>query len=192
LLSRLAIFEKAEIFGARLAARGHHIVYRTNETNRCPGCGHANWYIGRITAECSFCGAAIALAETVLSVDAAPGKSGSRRAEDTLWNERRREERVTVGGRSVELLRDGSLETFAIQNVSQGGLMGRGSGGMPPGTALRVRMDDGTFVSAVVRWAEGDLVGLSFEETVEPDQNLPLGRKQRSKRSKPASDRSAA
>jgi hypothetical protein len=40
-------------------------LYYTGETNRCPGCGRAHWYVGRVLAECGFCATAIALAETV-------------------------------------------------------------------------------------------------------------------------------
>ncbi len=39
--------------------RGYHIMYRENETNRCPGCGHTHWIIGRIMAECAFCATAL-------------------------------------------------------------------------------------------------------------------------------------
>jgi hypothetical protein len=46
------------------AVRGYQLVYRENETNRCPGCGRTHWYIGRILAECGFCGTAIPLAES--------------------------------------------------------------------------------------------------------------------------------
>ena len=41
--------------------RGYHIVYREHETNYCPGCGRTHWYIGRIMAECAFCGTALPL-----------------------------------------------------------------------------------------------------------------------------------
>jgi hypothetical protein len=44
-----------------LAQRGYHIVYRDHETNYCPGCGRTQWYIGRIMAECAFCGTALPL-----------------------------------------------------------------------------------------------------------------------------------
>ncbi len=44
--------------------RGFHAVYHRNEVNRCPGCGRTHWYIGRLSAECGFCGTALALAET--------------------------------------------------------------------------------------------------------------------------------
>lgn len=42
------------------ARRGYHIVYRENETNHCPGCGRSHWYVGRLSAECAFCGTALA------------------------------------------------------------------------------------------------------------------------------------
>ena len=31
--------------------------------DRCPGCSHRNWHIGRIMAECAFCETALPLAE---------------------------------------------------------------------------------------------------------------------------------
>jgi hypothetical protein len=43
------------------AQRGYHIVYRDQETNHCPGCGRSHWYIGRMLAECAFCGTALPL-----------------------------------------------------------------------------------------------------------------------------------
>ena len=45
------------------AARGYRILYRTGATNYCPGCGHANWYVGRWTAECAFCTTVLPLAD---------------------------------------------------------------------------------------------------------------------------------
>ena len=45
-----------------LAHRGYQVAYHPGETNRCPGCGHSNWLIGRVTAQCGFCGTALALA----------------------------------------------------------------------------------------------------------------------------------
>lgn len=35
--------------------RGFNLVYRPNEINRCPACAGAQWHIGRVTAECSYC-----------------------------------------------------------------------------------------------------------------------------------------
>ena len=44
--------------------RGYQIVYRPGEFNACPGCGRSHWHVGRISAECGFCGTALALADT--------------------------------------------------------------------------------------------------------------------------------
>jgi len=49
------------------ARRGYHVVYRDHETNHCPGCGRSHWYVGRLSAECGFCGTALPLAETGMS-----------------------------------------------------------------------------------------------------------------------------
>ena len=46
------------------ATRGYHAVYRENEVNHCPGCGRTHWYLGRILAECAFCGTALPLQES--------------------------------------------------------------------------------------------------------------------------------
>lgn len=44
------------------ARRGYQVVYRPGEINHCPGCGGSNWLVGRMTAQCGFCGTALALA----------------------------------------------------------------------------------------------------------------------------------
>jgi hypothetical protein len=43
--------------------RGYHVVYREDEVNHCPGCGRSHWYVGRLSAECGFCGTALPLAD---------------------------------------------------------------------------------------------------------------------------------
>lgn len=43
--------------------RGFLPTYHHNETNRCPGCTGVSWYVGRLSAECAFCGTAIPLAD---------------------------------------------------------------------------------------------------------------------------------
>lgn len=48
-------------FGIRQAHTGYRIAYRQQETNHCPGCGKSHWVIGRLTAECAFCGTALPL-----------------------------------------------------------------------------------------------------------------------------------
>jgi hypothetical protein len=45
------------------ARRGYHAVYRENEVNHCPGCGRTHWLLGRLLAECAFCGTALPLQE---------------------------------------------------------------------------------------------------------------------------------
>lgn len=39
--------------------RGYTLLYRPNETNRCPACGRSHWHVGRFSAECGFCSAAL-------------------------------------------------------------------------------------------------------------------------------------
>ena len=53
---------------APVSNRGYVPLYREDEVNRCPGCGRTHWYVGRISAECAFCGTAL------------PLETGSRRA----------------------------------------------------------------------------------------------------------------
>ena len=60
-----------QLFGQRShphdpARRGYHVVYRESEANHCPGCGRSHWYVGRLSAECAFCGTALPLAETMM------------------------------------------------------------------------------------------------------------------------------
>lgn len=55
--------QKAASFPQSLARRGYHVVYRAGEENRCPGCGRSHWYVGRLSAECGFCGTALPLTE---------------------------------------------------------------------------------------------------------------------------------
>ena len=50
----------------KAAERGYHIVYREEQANHCPGCGHTHWYIGRLMAECAFCSTALPLESTAL------------------------------------------------------------------------------------------------------------------------------
>jgi hypothetical protein len=53
------------------AVRGYHAVYRENEVNHCPGCGRTHWYLGRMLAECAFCGTALPLQEAYRSGNSA-------------------------------------------------------------------------------------------------------------------------
>lgn len=42
--------------------RGWTVLYRPPQA--CPACGRGHWLVGRRSAECAFCGAALALAPT--------------------------------------------------------------------------------------------------------------------------------
>jgi len=58
------VFDRKLSFPLNLLSRGFVITYRAQEKNRCPGCGKSHWYVGRMTAECAFCGTAVPLADT--------------------------------------------------------------------------------------------------------------------------------
>jgi hypothetical protein len=46
---------------------GLRYLYRPAKANVCPGCGQSNWYVGRESAECAFCGTVLLLAQTALN-----------------------------------------------------------------------------------------------------------------------------
>ncbi len=163
------VYERAApSVAARLAQRGHHIVYRANADNHCPGCGRSQWYIGRISAECGFCGTAVPLAE-------ARHDQGSQRPltsrvpVDTA--DQRRHPRMAAKGRKLELLIDGSPTSFALHNISEGGAMGDAPADLVPGANVYVRFEGGILVSAVVKWAEDGLVGLAFDRPIMLDRS---------------------
>src|SRR3954468_4538721 len=120
-MSEVQVFERASAsFAASLAKRGHHIVYRINESNHCPGCGRSHWYIGRVSAECGFCGTAIPLAEARRDEAILP----SPRPSTVSAADQRRHQRISAKGRKLQLLIDGSPMSFALHNMSEGGVMG--------------------------------------------------------------------
>lgn len=47
---------------------------------RCPGCNRSHWIIGRVTAECCFCGTALPLADSNASAERriSLGKGGGK------------------------------------------------------------------------------------------------------------------
>lgn len=49
---------------AQRLLHGYLPVYADGQVNRCPGCWRSQWYIGRSTAECAFCGTALPLERT--------------------------------------------------------------------------------------------------------------------------------
>jgi len=170
-MSDVLVFERASAtFAAGLAKRGHHIVYRANSANHCPGCGRSQWYIGRVSAECGFCGTAVPLAETGTQegTAATPRKSNASATAD-----QRRFPRMSGKGRKLKLLIDGSPHSFALHNISEGGVLVGGVPDLAPGAKVHVRFEGGILVSAVVRWAEDGLVGLAFVDPVILDRSHP-------------------
>jgi len=165
------VFERAAAsFAAGLAQRGHHIVYRANESNHCPGCGRSHWYIGRVSAECGFCGTAVSLAETSRHEAIARPPSGSKSVVQSP--NQRRYPRMSAKGRKLQLLIDGSPTKFAIHNISEGGVMGdKVSDDLGPGAKVFVRFEGGILVPAVVKWSEDGLVGLAFIDPVILDRS---------------------
>lgn len=175
-MAEVLVYQREEQdLSLNISARGHHVVYRANEMNRCPGCGRAHWYIGRQTAECGFCGTAVALAEANWI---GPGKAGVSSTSKCNGHapagvapaaehgspgaEQRRHTRKSAGGQRLQLLIDDSPHAFAIHNISDGGLMGDDPVGLEPGTTVQVRREDGLLVPARVVWSEGALIGLAF------------------------------
>lgn len=112
------VYERAtSSVAAMLPNRGHHIVYRANTSNHCPGCGHSNWYVGRINAECGFCETAVPLAEAQIH-NPTPRTS---LAKPNLHADQRQFSRMPAEGRKLQLLVEGSPAKFALHNISEGG-----------------------------------------------------------------------
>jgi hypothetical protein len=155
-------------FKLDLSTRGYQVLFRPNEANHCPGCGRAQWYVGRITAECVFCQTALPLA------DAHWGDSGGRERKfvpvtgsrsfsgSVDWAERRRDERRPGEGRTVNLLINGSPQAFAIYNISRGGLMIDAPTGLIGARSVEIVAPDGETVAATIQWTEGGQAGLQL------------------------------
>jgi hypothetical protein len=168
-MSNVLVFERAApSFAAGLAKRGHHIVYRANAANHCPGCGRSHWYIGRVSAECGFCGTAVPLAETSV-VEASRAGNAPRNVAQTT--DQRRFARTPTKGRKLKLLVDGSPTNFAIHNISEGGVMGEHVSDLAPGAKVYVRFEGGVLVPAVVKWTEDGLLGLAFIDPIILDRS---------------------
>jgi hypothetical protein len=163
-MSDVMVYERASLgFAAGLAKRGHHIIYRVNEANHCPGCGRSHWYIGRVSAECGFCGTAVPLAETTRNE---PAPTTPRRQNVAPSADQRRFPRTPAKGRKLKLLVDGSPFNFAIHNISEGGVMGDSNSSLVCGAKVNVRFEGGILVPAVVKWTDNGLVGLAFVDPI--------------------------
>jgi len=171
-MADVLVYERAApSFAASLAKRGHHIVYRANEPNRCPGCGRSQWYIGRVSAECSFCGTAVPLAEASRH-EATPRSATNGSSKKVSHSaDQRQFPRMSAKGRKLQLLIDGSPTKFALHNISEGGLMGDQVRDLVAGAKVHVRFEGGILVPAVVKWTDDGLVGLAFIDPVILDRS---------------------
>ena len=152
--------------GLDLSARGYQVLFRANETNRCPGCGHAQWLVGRITAECCICETALPLADAQWSeLNTTPARKAValhlvKPSKGT--REQRRDERKPGEGRVLALFVDGAPHAFALHNISNGGLMGDAPPGISDAQTLSIELEDGTLLPAELRWTDGSVAGLAF------------------------------
>ena len=53
-------------------AMGFRLLYHPGEVNRCPGCNHSHWLVGRMSAQCAFCQTALPLALAANDVGVTP------------------------------------------------------------------------------------------------------------------------
>ena len=60
-----AISYSGKTFPHDPALRGYQILYHRDQVNHCPCCSRTHWYVGRVSAECGFCAAALPLADAV-------------------------------------------------------------------------------------------------------------------------------
>jgi hypothetical protein len=77
------------------------------------------------------------------------------------------------GDRYLSLLRVGALmiedrrELCLIRNISASGMMIRSYSLIPVGKSLAIELKQGTMVSGTAQWADGDLVGICFDESID-------------------------
>ena len=151
-----------------LSARGYVVLFRPDQVNNCPGCGHSQWFVDRVSAECGICGPALPIADAQQS-PARVGKKAvalhivSDEAEqpDSGTN-RRRDERVSGENRILGLHIDGSPHPFKLENISSGGVMGAMVPGIGQARSLAIELEDGTMVPAELKWSDGEFAGLAF------------------------------
>lgn len=147
--------------------RGYQLVYRENESNRCPSCGRANWHVGRLSAECGFCGTALTLAESTRI-----GPSPEWRVPDGSnswandWLEQRGERRLRTRDRTLRLVAASSSFSFQLQNLSSSGVKGSVQTDLDRGQTVHVELENGIRIPALVRWTKGSEIGLEFTTRV--------------------------
>ena len=181
-----AAISASRSFKLDLSVRGYSVLFRTDEVNRCPGCGHSQWYVGRMTAECSVCGTALPIDGTLFSGVDRPADHRAVALHLVQGNpptpardERRKHERISAEGRTLSLHIDGSPRAFAINDISTGGIKGEALPDMIGAATLIVEFEDGTYVPAELKWCEGEFAGLAFVGPVELKSNGLVTRQKR-------------
>jgi hypothetical protein len=158
--------------GLDLSSRGYQVLFRANECNRCPGCGRAQWYVGRVTAECVFCGTALPLAEARWGRSGAtwtherPGLHEDLPLQALGTAERRRQARKSGEGRIVNLLLDGMPRAFEVHNYSASGVMLAADPTLKKAKQVEIIAPSGEIVAAEVRWTGSDFSGLQFAKAL--------------------------
>src|SRR4051812_30783169 len=117
------VFERASAsFAAGPAKRGHPNFFRAKFPKQLSRGGRSQWYIGRVSAECGFCATAVPLAEAQWQ-EASPRAFATASRNVAPSADQRRFERTPANGRKLQLLIDGSPTSFALHNISDGGVM---------------------------------------------------------------------
>jgi hypothetical protein len=98
-----------------------------------------------------------AVETTTYSLATSPPTQPDRRGDDRFLK------LLRVGAIVVE----GRRELCLIRNISAGGMMIRAYSAIPVGTALTVELKQGDPVSGTVKWIEGGLTGVAFDEPID-------------------------
>jgi hypothetical protein len=155
-----------------LTIRGYQVMFRPDESNHCPSCSRAHWYVGRLTAECVFCGTALPLAGAHwYESGSTPQRFAPIAPVDP--SERRRYQRKQADGRVLKLSIDGETHSLTVHDISVGGLKADAPPGLAGAKSVDVVFEGGRKVPAKLCWSEDGLIGLSFTGPVLIDLTRP-------------------
>jgi hypothetical protein len=162
------LLNSEQSFKLDLSSRGYLVLFDPDGPNHCPGCGHSQWFVGRVSAECGICGTALPLAGAQQSARSGTAMKAvalhvlPELPEYVAPEERRTQVRIQAGGRTLGLYVDGSPHPFRLENVSEGGVMGKAVPGLRQAKSLLIELQDGRMIPAELRWSDGDFAGLAF------------------------------
>jgi len=167
-MGAIKALKSEESFQLDLTARGYAVLFRPDQSNHCPGCGHSQWFVGRMSAECGICGTALPLADAQQSPVMPVGQKAvklhivSEIGEKVDAPERREDQRVPGNGRVLGLHIDGSPHPFKLEDISDGGVKGEYIPGVGQARSLMIELEDGRMVPAQLRWTDGEYAGFAF------------------------------